>query len=160
MKRLALALLLGCFVMGCAGAATQSGSGSDSGSSVETVKKIPHGFDDVWPAVLETINDQAWGIASATRDAGSISTEYVQIGFDEVNEYSRCEMGFDTQIMRGRMRVEVTVGRQSLYESTMAVAVSIHGWDEGAKKAWVNCSSTGKVEDLIFDGVNRRLSIR
>ena len=158
MKRLTLALVLLAFVVGCAGAATQSGE--SSGSSTLKTKKIPHNFDDVWPAVLETLNNQSWPIAIADKQSGQISTEFVEIGFDEINEYGSCPMGFDSQIMRGRMKIDITVTRQSLYESTMGTAVSIHGWDEGSSKMWKNCESQGKVEDIINEGVSRRLSIR
>ncbi len=158
MKRLTLVLVLMSFVLGCAGAATQSEQ--SSGSSTLKSKKIPHNFDDVWPAVLETLNNQAWPIAVADKQAGQISTEFVEVGFDEINEYGTCPMGFDSQIMRGRMKIDITITRQSLYESTMGIAVSIHGWDEGSAKMWKNCESQGKVEDIIYEGVNRRLSIR
>ena len=39
--------------------------------------------------------------------------------FKEINDYARCPMAMNTQIMRGRMKVEVTVVRQSVYESTV-----------------------------------------
>jgi hypothetical protein len=158
MKKLTLALIAFCFACGCAGPASQTQSGSES--SVQKMKKIPHNFDDVWPAVLETLNNQAWPIAVADKQAGRISTEFVEIGFEEINEYGSCPMGFDTQIMRGRMKIEITISRQSLYESAMGVAVSIHGWDDGADKRWKNCESQGKVEEIVHEGVNRRLSIR
>ncbi len=158
MKRVALTLVLLSFVLGCAGAATQSQQ--SPGSDMVKTKKIPHNFDDVWPAVLETLNNQSWPIAVAEKQAGEIATEFVEIGFDEINKYGSCPMGFDSQIMRGRMKIESTLVRQSLYECSMSVAVSIHGWDEGSAKAWKNCESTGKVEELIYEGVNKRLSIR
>lgn len=135
----------------------QSGSAD---SSVQKMKKVPHSFDDVWPAVLETISNQGWEIGSADKASGRIETEFAQVGFDEINSYARCPMGFDTQIMRGRMKIEVTVVKHSLYESSLGIAVSIHGWDEGTKKAWVNCDSTGEIEKIIIEGVERRLSIR
>jgi hypothetical protein len=158
MKKLTLALVLVCFVFGCAASGPQTGG--SSGSSVQKARKVPHNFDDVWPAVLETLNNQGWPIAVADKQGGRITTEFIEIGFDEINDWAGCPMGMDVQIMRGRMKVEVTLVRQSMYESTMAAAVSIHGWDDGASKMWKNCDSKGKVEDLLYEGVNKRLSIR
>jgi hypothetical protein len=158
MKKPALALVLTCFVLGCA--ATGPQPDGNGGSSMQKTKKIPHNFDNVWSAVMETVQDEGWPVASADKTIGRIRTEFVEIGFDDINSWGSCPMEFDTQIMRGRMKLEIVIGKPSLYESTMAIAVTVQGWDEGGKKTWVNCESVGKLEEKIYEGVNKRLSIR
>ncbi|MCK4545887.1 MAG: hypothetical protein KAW17_00470 [Candidatus Eisenbacteria sp.] len=158
MRKLTLVLVLMCFVMGCAGAATQS---SSSGSSVQKAKRLPHNFDAVWDATMATVEDVGWpvDVNATNRNAGIIATELFPIGFDEINEYASCPRGMNVQIIKGRMLVQMAISRMSDYESSVGLAVRLDGWDEGAQKMWRSCESGGKIEKMIIEGVERRLAI-
>jgi hypothetical protein len=156
MARFWFVLVLVCLVGGCAGGAPQTGSVASGPSS----KTIPNNMDEVWPAILEVLSERGWPVGQADKMGGRILTDFVDIGFDEINSWGTCPMGFDTQIMRGRMKAEITVTHKSVYETTVGVGVSIHGWDDGASKMWKNCESKGKVEEIIYNGLDAKLAAK
>jgi len=145
-------------VVVCAAVAALASASAPKSHTFEKSMRTDGTFDQTWSAVIEVFADRNWAIQNMEKDSGLITTDWMSLGSD--SSFADCGGSGIASVAKREIRFNVLVREE---ESGARITVNatfreLRTFDN--QVAYVDCTSTGNVEQLVHELVETSLASR